>query len=268
MEPRATAPDVTTAPAVARSLVSLLGQPRAAIVEHLRGATDASVAQLAALLGISEVATRRHLGVLEDDGLVVARTVNQGRGRPAARYQLTDDAIRLFPSAHDQLANDALDYLADTRGRAGVREFLRWRMERQLAQLDQAVTADDVEDRLSQLAQALSEAGFAAAVAPDGEGFTLTQQHCAIETVAREHPELCAYEAATFAAVLGSDVKLRRRTTLAGGAPACVCCVTPKDDTPDLDRRVVDADGHAVEVVPDDLPTTGSALPLVGPNHR
>lgn len=268
MTTRATAPDAATAPAAARSLVSLLGQPRATIVEHLRGATDASVAQLAARLDISEVATRRHLGVLEDEGLVVARTVNQGRGRPAARYQLTDDAIRLFPSAHDQLANDALDYLAQTHGRSGVRDFLRWRLERQLAQLDDVVTADEVEDRLAQLAEALSEAGFSAAVEADGTGFTLTQQHCAIETVAREHPELCAYEAATFAKVLGSDVRLRRRTTLAGGAPACVCCVTPQDATPDLDRRVVDADGRPVEVVPDDLPTRGSALPLMGPNHR
>lgn len=261
--------DTVTAPAAARSLVSLLGQPRATIVEHLRTSGDASVAELAVRLGISEVATRRHLGVLEEEGLVGARTVNQGRGRPAARYRLTDDAIRLFPSAHDQLANDALDFLAETQGRAGVRAFLRWRLERQLASLDDVVTGGDVEARLSQLADALSEAGFSAAVDADGAGFTLTQQHCAIETVAREHPELCAYEAATFAAVLGSDVQLKRRTTMAGGAPACVCCVTPRPTAASRPDGVTDVDGRAVVVVPDDLPTSGSALPLVGARkHR
>lgn len=251
------------APAVARSLVSLLGRSRATIVEHLRDTADASVAELAVELGISEVATRRHLGVLQDEGLVAARTVNQGRGRPAARFDLTDHARRLFPSAHDRLAADALDFLSESSGREGLRAFLRWRLERQVSQLEAAVTADDVEGRLGQLARELSAAGFSASVTDDGPGFTLTQDHCAIEDVARDHPDLCAYEAATFAAVLGSDVHLRRRSTKAGGSPACVCCVTPKDAAP---AAATDTAGRTVEVVPDDLSTSGSALPVVGPN--
>jgi predicted ArsR family transcriptional regulator len=239
--------------AAARSLVSLLGESRAAIVHHLRRGADASVAELAAHLGISEVATRRHLGVLEEEGLVDARTVNQGRGRPAARYQLTADARRLFPAAYDQLAAEALDFLGQTQGREGVRAFLRWRLQRQVTELEDAVTADDLEDRLGQLADALSAAGFSASITTDGGSFTLTQDHCAIETIARDHPEVCAFEAATFAKVLGSDVQLRRRTTVAGGADACVCCVTPRAG----DR---DPDG----VIPAQLPATG-LLPVVGP---
>jgi predicted ArsR family transcriptional regulator len=255
------------APSAARSLVSLLGASRAAIVEHLRGVHDASVAQLAALLGISEVATRRHLGVLEDEALVVAHTVNQGRGRPAARYELTDDARRLFPSAHDQLAADALDFLGQQDGGAALRAFLRWRLERQVAGLGETVTADDLEQRLAQLADALSEAGFSASVAADGQGFTLTQQHCAIEDLARDHPELCAYEAATFSEVLGSDVRLRRRETVTRGSAACVCCITARDTEPAAgDPGLTDERGRPVAVVPDDLTSTGGALPLVAPH--
>ncbi|MTV25443.1 ArsR family transcriptional regulator [Nitriliruptoraceae bacterium ZYF776] len=240
-----------TPPPAARSLVALLGATRERIVEHLRRVGDASVAELAELLEISEVATRRHLGVLEDDGLVDARTVNQGRGRPAARYALTPAASRLFPSAYDQLAQDVLEFLDATQGRDGVRAFLRWRLERQVASLGDAVTAGELEDRLGQLAEALSAAGFSASVTADGTGFTLTQDHCAIAEVAKDHPELCAYEAATFAEVLGTDVRLSRRETLADGSGACVCCVTPRA-RPDLPP-------------PDDLPVPrGSLLPLVG----
>lgn len=256
MPPTSTDTAAPAGTAAARSLVSLLGESRAAIVEHLRRGGDASVAELACHLGISEVATRRHLGVLEEEGLVDARTVNQGRGRPAARYQLTADARRLFPAAYDQLAAEALDFLGQTQGREGIRAFLRWRLERQVGDLGDAVTADDLEDRLTQLADALSAAGFAASVDEDGRSFTLTQQHCAIETVARDHPEICAFEAATFAQVLGTDVQLRRRATVARGADACVCCVTPRTSG-DEDR-----DGDAV--VPDQLPVAGSLLPVVG----
>jgi predicted ArsR family transcriptional regulator len=228
----------TATPSQARSLVSLLGEQRAAIVEQLRGVDDRSTAQLAEHLGISEVATRRHLGVLEQEGLVRAETVNQGRGRPAARWSLTEDANRLFPHRYDALAGEMLTFLADTQGREGVRAYLRWRLEREAASLSDAVTAEDLHDRLEQLADALSEAGYEASVAPDGEGFTLVQDHCAIYDVARDHPEMCAYEAATFSKVLGRDVSLSRRQTLAGGGDACVCCVTPRGDAgaPDQPR--------------------------------
>lgn len=253
-----TGTDATTrTSAAARSLVSLLGESRAAIVHHLRREGDASVAELAAHLAISEVATRRHLGVLEEEGLVDARTVNQGRGRPAARYQLTADARRLFPSAYDQLAAEALDFLGQTQGREGIRAFLRWRLEQQVGDLGDAVTADDLEERLGQLADALSAAGFSASITADGDSFTLTQDHCAIETIARDHPEVCAFEAATFAAVLGRDVQLRRRTTVTRGGDACVCCVTP---------RTTDRDADGVAVIPDQLPVSGNLLPVVGPD--
>ncbi|MEX1177500.1 MAG: ArsR family transcriptional regulator [Nitriliruptor sp.] len=253
-----TAPAVGVTSAAARSLVSLLGESRAAIVHHLRSEGNASVAELAAHLEISEVATRRHLGLLEDEGLVDARTVNQGRGRPAARYELTADARRLFPAAYDQLAAEALDFLGQTQGREGVRAFLRWRLQRQVEELGDAVTADDLAERLTQLAEALSAAGFSASIDEDGAGFTLTQDHCAIESIARDHPEVCAFEAATFSAVLGSDVQLRRRSTLTRGDAACVCCVTPKATPAGA------ATGGGPPVIPDDLPTSGQLLPVVG----
>ncbi len=221
----------TTTASGGRSLVGLLGDQRAAIVEHLREQGDRSVSELAIHLGISEVATRRHLGVLEDEQLVTARTVNQGRGRPAARYRLTDAATQLFPGGYGQLAGEMLDFLADERGGDELLAFLRWRAERQSQDLRDAVTAEDLHDKLDELAGALSERGYGAHVERDGEGFTLTQSHCAIEHVARDHPEVCAYEAAAFASVLGGDVELSRRQTLADGAQACVCCVQPRDQT-------------------------------------
>jgi predicted ArsR family transcriptional regulator len=226
----------TAAPSQARSLVSLLGEQRAAIVEELRRAGDRSVAQLAEHLEISEVATRRHLTVLEEDGLATAEVVNQGRGRPAARWSLTGDARRLFPNRYDALAGEMLTFLADTQGREGVRAYLRWRLEREAASLRDSVTAEDLHERLEQLADALSAAGYDASVTPDGEGFTLTQDHCAIYDVAKDHPEMCAYEAATFSKVLGRDVSLSRRQTLAGGSDACVCCVTPRGGAGDDDQ--------------------------------
>lgn len=225
--------NATPTDAPARSLVSLLGAQRATIVEQLHRDGDASVAEVARELGISEVATRRHLGVLVDEGLVAGSTVPRGRGRPPIRYRLTAAAHQLFPQGYDRFATEVLDFLADAHGRDGLRAFLRWRLEREVSGLRDAVDADDLHDRLEQLAHALSDAGFAASVTPQGDGFSLTQEHCAIYDVAKDHPEICAYEAATFSKVLGRDVTLSRRQTLAGGSSACVCSVASRSERTD-----------------------------------
>ncbi|MFU8840248.1 MAG: helix-turn-helix transcriptional regulator [Nitriliruptoraceae bacterium] len=230
-QPAASAPT-----AQARSLVSLLGQQRATIVEHLRRAGEASVAEVASRLEVSEVAARRHLAVLDEEGLVSSHTVAGARGRPAARYRLTPAAGRLFPHRYDRFATELLDFLGAQHGRDGLHAFLRWRVEREVDGLREAITAEDLHARLTQLADALSAAGFEASVSEDGESFTLVQDHCAIYDVAKDHPEVCAYEAATFSKALGDDVQLSRRQTLAAGSPACVCTIrtcgsaTPTDD--------------------------------------
>jgi predicted ArsR family transcriptional regulator len=237
------------------SLVRLLGDARARIVTQLRDG-GSSVAQLADHLGISEVAVRRHLTVLEQEGFVTSHTVKeQRRGRPAAWFELTEDAEALFPHRYDRLASEVLDFLTQEHGRAGLRAFLRWRLEREAAELREAVTAEDLHERLGQLAHALSDAGFAAEVQPTADGFRLVQNHCTIADVAKEHPEVCAYEAAAFSKVLGQDVTLSRRDTLASGATACVCSVS----------TAVDGDTPSTESTATDRATTDHATALDDP---
>lgn len=228
-----------------RSLVSLLGAQRATIVEHLRRNGDATVGELAARLEVSEVAVRRHLAVLAEEDLVSSEVVGGARGRPAARYRLTHTAGRLFPHRYDRFASEVLDFLDAQHGRDGLLAFLRWRVDREVEGLREAVTAEDLHARLVQLADALSAAGFDASVSEDGESFTLVQDHCAIYDVAKDHPEVCSYEAATFSKVLGSDVQLSRRETLAGGASACVCTIRTCDGASPARR---DEDGTSPSV--------------------
>ena len=233
-----------SAPATA-SLVSLLGDQRAEIVLTLRRAGEATVGTLADHLGVSDVATRRHLGVLEDEQLVTSRDVVDGPGRPARHYRLTQRAERLFPQRAADVADELLRFIENTQGREGLRAYLTWRLERQCAELEGQVTGDSLEERLGQLADALSAAGFDARVervsersAPArGDRFLLRQEHCAIYDVARDHPEMCAWEAASFSKVLGRDVRLSRQQTRTDGASACVCCITPRDaDDPPPER--------------------------------
>lgn len=233
------------------TLIDLLGETRALLVESLRGTTQ-TVAQLAEAVGVSEVAVRRHLQVLERDGFVRGETETvrrEGPGRPSQRYALTDRAQRLFPDRTAELASELLDYLEEAYGRSALLGFLRWRQARQGERYERELPEDGaLADRVAQLAEALTEDGFPSCVGevtvPEGATtLELRQEHCAIADVARDHPELCAYEAAMFQRLLGANVS--RRETIAGGAPACVCTISTKPDQSTRTQRDRGAhDGH------------------------
>lgn len=223
--------------------VALLGPTRAAILDRLQQHGPLSVQALADMLGITVVAIRRHLELLcRDDLVATKRAPVDGRGRPATLYGLSEGAAALFPQRYDAFAGDVLNFLAERGGSDSVREFLSWRRERDIETLREAVTAETLHERLDQLAQALSDAGFSASVVPEDTGFALVQNHCAIADIAREHPEVCSYEASAFAEVLGDDVDLARRSTLAHGATHCVCSVTQRPAHPASLKHKTDAE--------------------------
>ena len=227
--------------------MDLLGETRAAVVQHLRDVHEASVGELAEHLGISDVATRRHVDRLADDGLVDSRTVNPGRGRPVARWSLTDRGLELFPSRYDELAHQLLDYLSEA-GRDQLGGFLRWRQEQQVNGYAEAIDAEDLPGRVEQLARLLSRDGYRAEVEADGDGLMLRQQHCTIADAAADQPLLCAHEAAAFSRLLGDDVRVTRRETIAKGDGACVCHVRVREPVP-----------NALPVIPVDSPVTSCA---------
>lgn len=207
-----------------RPLTDLLGDARARIVTAMQS-RPMSAADVASLLAISAAAARRHLAVLAADGLVGSATVRDGSlGRPHEAWSLTDRGKRLFPERSAEFADELLDHLAATYGRGAVGDFLKARAERHADRYAEGLLdVTDPLERVTHLAQALSADGFAAHVTTgdDGRTLTLLQSHCAIEGIAREHPEVCAHEAALFKRLLGT--KVSRRDTIARGAAACVC---------------------------------------------
>lgn len=210
------------------SIVDLLGETRAEIVRALKRDGERSAPEFAQMLGISDVAVRRHLALLAEEGLVADRTVNQGRGRPVARYRLTDRGEDLFPHRYGQVLGELVEFITEEQGRTAIRSFLKWRQERETERYGERVQGDGLPQRLEELAEALSEAGFEARVTETEDGYELTQTHCAVYDMAKEHPEMCAHEAAMFRRVLG-DVQVSRRETIAKGSQACVCTVTTRE---------------------------------------
>jgi len=192
-----------------------------------------TAATLGSRLGLTPAAIRRHLDNLLAEGMIETRTArtygNRGRGRPAKVFVITDAGRSEFEHAYDDLASNALRFLAETAGPGAIAEFAR----RQVSDLERryapAVARGDLPSRVQALAEALSADGYAASAGPAPTiggiaGEQLCQHHCPVAHVAAEFPQLCEAETEAFGRLLGTPVQ--RLATIAHGDGICTTHVT------------------------------------------
>ncbi|MBM9505623.1 helix-turn-helix transcriptional regulator [Actinacidiphila acididurans] len=193
-----------------------------------------TAADLAERLGLTQTAVRRHLDILVAEHVVEPRERrvygNRGRGRPAKVFVLTDFGRDAFDQAYDQLAADALHWIAQSAGggadgQAAVSAFARARVAAQAERYRAIVAAAAPEDRTRALAQALSADGYAATTrsVPGPAGEQLCQHHCPVAHTAEQFPQLCEAEAEVFSTILGTHVQ--RLATIAHGDGVCTTFV-------------------------------------------
>src|SRR5919107_218313 len=194
------------------------GGTRERILVLLRRHGRLSAPRLAQLLELTSVGVRRHLALLERDGLVAATIEKPRRGRPASVYRLTDAGLETFPRHYDEVAREALTFLKG-RDAATLSQFLAWRNERLAASYAGRVEGATLAERTKALAEVLNEQGFMAEVEPADGGLRLCQHNCTVEHLATELPDLCASEADLFERLLGTRVE--RETTIVDGAVRC-----------------------------------------------
>ena len=149
------------------------------ILEH----GPSTAADLARRLGLTPAAVRRHLDLLLADGVVAQRqpraTTGRGRGRPAKVFMITDAGRDTFAHAYDDLAVDALGFLAETAGDGAVVEFAARRLRGLTAKYRPLVDAAPVDERPRVLAEALSADGFAASKNSFGRGLSFDTSEAA-----------------------------------------------------------------------------------------
>ena len=192
-----------------------------------------TAADLAERLDLTPAAVRRHLDVLVEDGQVEAREPRsrgpRGRGRPAKVFALTETGRDHFDQAYDDLAVQALRFVAETGGDDAVREFARRRVAFIEDRFHGVSTEDPSLSPAEVLARVFTDEGYAAAVRDLGPvnglpvGEQLCQQHCPVSHVAHEFPQLCEAETEAISRVLGRHVQ--RLATIAHGDGVCTTSI-------------------------------------------
>jgi DeoR family transcriptional regulator, suf operon transcriptional repressor len=187
------------------------------ILQHLQRHGEATVKDLAALLGVSTTSAREHLVHLQAEGLVAVRAERHGPGRPRMIYALSEEARSRFPQQYNRLITGLLRELIALEGPAKLDQLLE-RVSRRLAdEYSGHMAGSGIGERLNELRRLLEQRGVPAEVVAEGDGISLFA--CPFYDVAQDHPEVCSMERQMIEFVLGE--KLALESTIREGAHTC-----------------------------------------------
>lgn len=192
---------------------------RETILNYLRERGEATVAELAAQVDLTPVSMHYHLGRLESEGLIAARSERHGVGRPKSIYSLADAALELFPQANHRLTNRLLSVLQEQMNEQQMEQIFT-RMVDDIAQVHRhKFEGKPIEDRLEALVEIMGTEGFMARVTRNGEDFQLTQCGCPYQSVAEQHPGICTIDLQLINTTLGT--KVERESWILNGDHVC-----------------------------------------------
>jgi DeoR family transcriptional regulator, suf operon transcriptional repressor len=193
---------------------------RREILVTLRKRGEASVDELAEVLGVTVSAVRQHLTGLAEVGFVSHRAVARGPGRPRHLYRLSAGAEALFPKYYSELTNELLSYVEDEDPEVLERIFER-RRQRRVEGAATRLEGKPFREKVAELARILDEDGYLAdfEALPDGS-FVITEHNCAILGVARRWGLACSTEIEFLREAL-PEASVERVAHMMAGAHVC-----------------------------------------------
>jgi DeoR family suf operon transcriptional repressor len=204
---------------------------RGQILVELKRSQPLSAGDLARRHGVTATAVRRHLKELEAERLLVFERQQRGQGAPTLVYRLSPAGEALFPKRYEETLTAALAYVERSGGREAVRRFFAEHFERQAERLKVLLGEATPEQRLTAVADLLSQQGFMAEWSPE-PNVRIAEHNCAVHAVAEQFPEVCHEELRFLEEVLGAQVSRERH--IVSGCNACEYAVSFAGRPPSL----------------------------------
>ena len=199
------------------------------LLDTLKRTGERSLTELSAALGISKMATLKHLAVLEDHGFVERSFRAAGRGRPRAYFRLSRKAARLFPEAYTHLTLCALGFIEERMGRDAVIRLLRQRTQEVYDENGRRFEEKDFRGRVQALVDLRDEGGYMAERGRIGRNSAeLLEHNCPILAIAERYGEACQVEVDLFQRLLHADVEASHRVV--EGDPVCRFLIKRRTD--------------------------------------
>ena len=190
-------------------------EPKKKLLYYLKVMQQAGLEELANVMKVSRMAVHKHLGLLQQRGLVEAVETRGHVGRPRMVYQLTSQSKTVFPKSYSAIATHALDFIERNMGKEGVEKVLHERQTELFDQYYKRLKGLDFDKQVKELARIRDEEGYIAESKKEpksGDGkYVLLEYNCPIIHIAEKHWEACSTETELFEKLLGADIETTHR---------------------------------------------------------
>ena len=190
-------------------------EPKKKLLYYLKVMQQAGLEELANVMKVSRMAVHKHLGILQQRGLVEAVETRGHVGRPRMMYQLTSQSKTVFPKSYSAIATHALDFIERNMGKEAVEKVLRERQSELFDQYYKRLKDLDFDKQVKELARIRDEEGYIAESKKEsksGSGkYVLLEYNCPIIHIAEKHWEACSTETELFEKLLGADIETTHR---------------------------------------------------------
>lgn len=195
-----------------------MSNTRQVILETLSQRGSLPIDELARATRHSAMATRYHLTLLIDEGLVAADQVDHQAnvGRPQVLYALADRAHEHLPKQYNWLAEQLLEEIGESLGAKEKRALLRRAGKRIATNAHALRRGARVETRLDRAADFLTERGYMARWEKTDDEYAMHICNCPYRQVALQHREVCDMDIAMIGVLVDSPLKM-------------TCCIANKD---------------------------------------
>ena len=207
---------------------------REQVLRFVRGRREATVAQLAGALDVSAQAVRRHLDGLRADGLLDARLVRHGVGRPSLIFFATERGEELSGRTYLQLLSRLFRHLekmdAEDVGGGSGRQVL----DQVFSGIASEVAADHesevrgatLAERVAEASRALDREGIVDTWRIEDGDYHMINGECPYLRLAEMSDAACRSDRKTIELLV--DGQVEQTTRIVEGAPVCEYIIRPR----------------------------------------
>jgi predicted ArsR family transcriptional regulator len=188
---------------------------------HMKERGGATIAELAAHIGISDEGARQHLLRMERKGWIRRRETRPtgGRaGRPAAVYEVSAAGEAFFPKRYDELSIALADILLESHGRVALNDALEKITDAWVDAWEPRLAGKSLDERLVLLKDYYLPGDPFVSVERNGH-VSLVEHNCPFLNVAQKRPALCSITVNALTRLLGHRV--HRLRTFQNGDGCC-----------------------------------------------
>lgn len=196
------------------------------LLNILKKDQELTIKEIMVYFTISEIAVRRHIHELIQQGFLEKQSIKQKIGRPYYTYKLTEKGHATFPNENETLPLEILQDLEAVQGPQIVKKVLEKRMERERVEFQQVIASDCFDEKIATMVKIQEEKGFMIEYDQTITGdYEIRNYNCPIINIASTYQQVCSNEKKVLSDVF-SESKVMSRSCIATGGKYCKWIIT------------------------------------------